>query len=66
MMRVVSSGARNVPAAAGRSPFAGQIGQGEADEVRLEVVVEPWKLSGVPRPSSPSGEVAPFSPSRTR
>ena len=32
----------------GAQPFAGQIGEREqADEVRLEVVVEPWKLSGV-------------------
>ena len=47
-MRVVGSGPRNVPAVAGRSTFAGQIGEREqADEVRLEVVVEPWKLSGV-------------------
>ena len=32
----------------GARPFAGQIGEREqANEVRLEVVVEPWKLSGV-------------------
>ncbi|MGB1121980.1 MAG: Nif3-like dinuclear metal center hexameric protein [Flavobacteriales bacterium] len=32
----------------GAQPFAGQIGERErADEVRLEVVVEPWKLSNV-------------------
>ena len=32
----------------GAEPFAGQIGERErANEVRLEVVVEPWKLSGV-------------------
>jgi hypothetical protein len=32
----------------GAQPFAGQIGEREqADEVRLEVVVEPWKLGSV-------------------
>ena len=32
----------------GAQPFAGQVGERErADEVRLEMVVEPWKLSGV-------------------
>ena len=32
----------------GAQPYAGQVGERErADEVRLEVVVEPWKLSGL-------------------